>query len=232
MGKSNSTAKKTSQLTPQTSSKSKPAKDATPSLSEFSDSTHFSQVEVQDLYKTFTELSAPKMQCDRELFKQCLIKLEPHGFKPPKDTPFGDRLFELLDVNNDGVVDLSEFICGLSILCKGTPEEKLKLSFKAYDLDGNGFISEEELTSMFKSAWLSGFKALTSQHGGSEINFEELEEFSSSMAQNFAHSAFQTLDVDGDGKLSLEEFTNFGLAQPKITATLNGFKHDINIVLY
>jgi len=172
------------------------------------------------------------MQCDRDLFKQCLIKLEAHGFKQPKDTPFGDRLFDLLDVNNDGVVDLSEFICGLSILCKGTPEEKLKLSFKAYDLDGNGFISEEELTSMFKSAWLSGFKALAFNHGGDDIDFEQLDEFSSTMAQNFAHNAFQSLDTDGDGKLSLEEFTNFALAQPKITATLNGFKHEVNIVLY
>jgi hypothetical protein len=34
-------------------------------------------------------------------------------------------MFELLDLNKDGTVDLQEFISGLSFLCKGTPEEKL-----------------------------------------------------------------------------------------------------------
>jgi len=214
------------------STKTKAAKGGTkdPQISEFIDHTHFSEVEVQNLYKTFMNL-APNGQVDRETFAVCLEKLEAHGFRNPNDTPFADRLFELLDTNGDGVVDLNEFICGLSMLCKGTPEEKLALSFKAYDLDGNGSISEKELTAMFKSAWLTGFKALAFNHGGDDLDFDQLDEFSSSMAQNFARNAFETLDTDGDGQLSLEEFTQFALAQPKITATLNGFKHEVSIVL-
>jgi len=98
-------------------------------------------------------------------------------------------------------------------------------------LDGNGSISEDEMKHMFKQAWLAGFKALAFEHGGDELDFEQLDEFSTSMAQNFAHSAFETLDTDKNGQLSLEEFTKFVLAQPKITATLNGFKHEVNIVL-
>jgi len=201
-----------------------------PQLADFASSTHFSEVEVNKLYKTFTEL-APSGRVNKELFGKCLERLEEHGFKHPKDTPFGDRLFQLLDINNDGVVDLNEFVCGLSMLCKGTTEEKLALSFKAYDLDGNGSISEEEMKIMFKQAWLAGFKALAFDHGGEDLDFEQLDEFSTSMAQNFAHSAFETLDTDKNGQLSLEEFTKFVMAQPKITATLNGFKHEVNIVL-
>ena len=99
------------------------------------------------------------------------------------------RMFELLDLNKDGTVDLQEFISGLSFLCKGTPEEKLlrtpppsrltpfllhapsrivpltltsrrvrscvcgracAVSFKAYDIDGNGYITKDELCLMFK----------------------------------------------------------------------------------
>jgi len=201
-----------------------------PQISEWLEQTHFSEVEVQNLFKTFMDLS-PTGQVDRETFNLCLERLEQYGLRNPNDTPFADRLFELLDVNGDGVVDINEFICGLSMLCKGTPEEKLALSFKAYDLDGNGFISEKELTAMFKSAWLAGFKALAFNHGGEDLDFDQLDEFSSSMAQNFARNAFETLDTDGDGQLSLEEFTQFALAQPKITATLNGFKHEVSIVL-
>lgn len=47
------------------------------------------------------------------------------------DTPFAERMFELLDLNKDGTVDLQEFISGLSFLCKGTVEEKLARAYPA-----------------------------------------------------------------------------------------------------
>jgi len=43
-----------------------------------------------------------------------------------EDSPFIDRLFDLLDTNGDAVLDVQEFISGLALLCKGSPEEKLK----------------------------------------------------------------------------------------------------------
>jgi hypothetical protein len=63
---------------------------------------------------------------DRETFKKGLGKLEACGLKNLDDSPFVERLFTLLDVNHDGSVDLQEFITGLSLLCKGTVEEKLE----------------------------------------------------------------------------------------------------------
>jgi len=200
-------------------------------IDSFAKSTHFSDVEVSNLYKVFKELSQPSLKVNREVFQSCLAGLEQYGFKPPKDPLFSTKLFDLLDTNRDGVVDLSEFVCGLSILCKGTAEEKLKLSFKSYDINNDGFISKDEMTTLFKSAWLAGFKTLSLQHGGEDIIPEQLDEFSTTMAKNFATSAFEALDTDGDGKLTIDEFTKFALASPKITATLNGYKCEVNIVL-
>jgi len=200
-------------------------------VDSFAKSTHFSNVECGNLYKVFKETSQPSHKVNRELFNKCLAGLEPYGFKPPKDPLFSTKLFDLLDTNGDGVVDLSEFVVGLSILCKGTAEEKLKLSFKSYDINNDGFISKEEMTILFKSAWLAGFKTLSLQHGGEDLVPEQLEEFSTTMAKNFATSAFEALDADGDGKLTIDEFTKFALASPKITATLNGYKCEVNIVL-
>jgi hypothetical protein len=37
------------------------------------------------------------------------------------------------------------------------------------------------------------------------------------------------LPATGDGKLSFDEFKEFALAEPKITATLNGFKKEVTI---
>jgi len=137
-------------------------------------------------------------------------------------------LFDLLDTNKDNTVDLQEFVGGLSILCKGTVEEKLELSFKAYDLDGNGYITKNELSQMFQQAWISGFKALSYQTN-EEVNRDDLNNFSEEMAQIFAEGAFTSLDVNGDGKLSFSEFKQFALSHPKITATLNGSKKDVPI---
>lgn len=60
------------------------------------------------------------------------------------------------------------------------------VSFKAYDLDGNGYITKDELAEMFKSAWISGFRALSATHGNEELSREDLEEFSEEMATLFA----------------------------------------------
>mmetsp|Transcript_2650 Transcript_2650/g.3541 ORF Transcript_2650/g.3541 Transcript_2650/m.3541 type:complete len:229 (+) Transcript_2650:114-800(+) len=195
--------------------------------------TNFDKVEVGKLYETFLSLSnGGKQPLDKELFKAGLGKLESCGLKNLDDTPFVDRLFSLLDINHDGTVDLQEFITGLSLLCKGSVEDKLELSFKAYDLDGNGFISKDELAAMFKSAWIAGFRALCATHGNEELSMEDLNEFSEEMATLFADNAFDTLDTNGDGQLSFEEFKEFALAEPKITATLNGFKKEVNITFW
>jgi len=202
-------------------------------VKKLQEQTNFDKVEVSKLYETFMSISkGGKEPLDREQFRIGLGKLEKCGLKNLDDSPFVERLFTLLDTNGDGTVDLQEFVSGLSLLCKGSVEEKLALSFKAYDLDGNGFISKEELALMFKSAWIAGFRALCATHGNEELSLEDLNEFSEEMANLFADNAFDTLDTNRDGQLSFEEFKEFALAEPKITATLNGFKKEVNITFY
>ncbi|EGC30631.1 hypothetical protein DICPUDRAFT_58183 [Dictyostelium purpureum] len=198
-------------------------------IKKLQESTNFDKVEAKKLFEVFSELSnGGKVPLNRQQFKDGLSKLEQCGLKNLDNTPFGDRLFDLLDTNKDGSVDLQEFISGLSILCKGSVEEKLELSFKAYDLDGNGYITKSELSQMFQQAWISGFKALSYQTN-EEVNKDDLNNFSEEMAQIFADGAFSSLDVNGDGKLSFNEFKQFAMSHPKITATLNGSKKDVPI---
>lgn len=41
---------------------------------------------------------------------------------------------------------MQEFIQGLSILSRGSVEEKLRWTFSLYDINGDGFITREEMT--------------------------------------------------------------------------------------
>jgi len=128
--------------------------------------THFDRVEAKELFRVFMSLTNDgKDELDKETFAQGLSRLEEAGLANLHDSPFADRLFVLLDVDGNGKVDLKEFVTGLSLLCKGTAEEKLELSFKAYDLDQNGSIDKSELAAMFKAAWLSGYRALSTEKG-------------------------------------------------------------------
>ena len=44
-----------------------------------------------------------------------------------------------------GVLNFREFVTGLSLSLRGSFDEKLYWSFNIYDVDGNGFISREEM---------------------------------------------------------------------------------------
>jgi Ca2+-binding EF-hand superfamily protein len=61
-------------------------------------------------------------------------------------TEFVMHVFRVFDLNGDGILDFREFMCGFSVVLRGSVDEKLIFSFRIYDVDGNGFISREEMT--------------------------------------------------------------------------------------
>eukprot|EP01062_Namystynia_karyoxenos_P082993 TRINITY_DN9457_c0_g1_i1.p1 TRINITY_DN9457_c0_g1~~TRINITY_DN9457_c0_g1_i1.p1 ORF type:complete len:994 (+),score=200.69 TRINITY_DN9457_c0_g1_i1:77-3058(+) len=54
-------------------------------------------------------------------------------------------LFRLLDVRREGRVDFYHLIVGLAMLGPGSAEEKLRLLFDLYDVDGKGTLTKEDL---------------------------------------------------------------------------------------
>ena len=77
-------------------------------------------------------------------------------------------------------------------------KKKKKASFKAFDLDGDGFISFDELSQMFTSAWLAGYSPILTQDTDDETK-REIREFSVECAINMARSVMSAIDVNGDG---------------------------------
>jgi len=110
--------------------------------------TSFSPHELDALYEQFKSLSANYhggSGIDKQTFDFCL---GPIGFQPNLIT---DRIFKFFDQDGDDLISFSELVCGLSILAKGTYEQKIKYAFKGYDLDGDGYISREEVAQMYSA---------------------------------------------------------------------------------
>ena len=83
-------------------------------------------------------------------------------------------------VSGNGIIDFMEFLHLMANQMKGIDtEEELREMFKVFDMDGNGFISEEE----FK--W-------TMMNLGQQATEEEVEEI------------IRTADLNGDGQIDLE----------------------------
>eukprot|EP00211_Chloroparvula_japonica_P014019 CAMPEP_0119124734 /NCGR_PEP_ID=MMETSP1310-20130426/4269_1 /TAXON_ID=464262 /ORGANISM="Genus nov. species nov., Strain RCC2339" /LENGTH=236 /DNA_ID=CAMNT_0007114731 /DNA_START=75 /DNA_END=782 /DNA_ORIENTATION=+ len=102
---------------------------------------------VQDVCKGRSTISSKE-------FSLILDKLEASGFISVRNTPFHDRLFTLFDSQRTSKINTRELLAGLSLICKGTKEERLRLTFDLYDTDGSGSLDRTELIQGLKAAYV------------------------------------------------------------------------------
>ena len=139
-----------------------------------------------------------------------------------------DAIFALGDVNNDGEIDLNEFV---AVMCPSASTvvariakdfktlDDAKNAFQKMDRDGDGQISKGELQACgFNDQQVNALFALGDTNGDGEI---DLQEFISCMCPSAsavvlkmsklfkgkegATAAFKKIDADGDGVLSKNE---------------------------
>ncbi|XP_012883366.1 PREDICTED: lysophosphatidylcholine acyltransferase 2 isoform X1 [Dipodomys ordii] len=92
------------------------------------------------------------------------------------------QLFALFDRNNDGSIDFREYVIGLAVLCNpANTEEIIQMAFKLFDVDEDGYIMEEEFTTLLQASLgvpdldVSGlFKEIAQ---GDSISYEEFKSF-------------------------------------------------------
>uniref|UniRef100_A0A8C8ZDG0 Lysophosphatidylcholine acyltransferase 2 n=1 Tax=Prolemur simus TaxID=1328070 RepID=A0A8C8ZDG0_PROSS len=92
------------------------------------------------------------------------------------------QLFALFDRNHDGSIDFREYVIGLAVLCNpANTEEIIQVAFKLFDVDEDGYITEEEFSTILQASLgvpdldVSGlFKEIAQ---GDSISYEEFQRF-------------------------------------------------------
>ncbi|KAF3941150.1 hypothetical protein ABW19_dt0201289 [Dactylella cylindrospora] len=133
-------------------------------LKRFARETVFEQPEVEALYEQFKCLAATEFSddpnglgggIDRKTFDKCFVPN--NSLRPPPPNLIYDRMFAFFDTDGNGVIGFEEFVKGLSIKTRKTratttsETERHRRTFKAYDLDGDGFIERKDVLKMFRA---------------------------------------------------------------------------------
>ncbi|NXB97374.1 EFCB1 protein, partial [Vidua chalybeata] len=164
---------------------------------------HFTKSEVECLVKLFDTLVAKASSqfagagFDRTVFRDTLY----NAFGMTDDVVL-DRVFSTFDKDNSGCITVAEWVEGLAVLLRGTLEEKMKYCFAVYDLNGDGYISKEEMFQMLKHSLLIQPADEEPDEGVKDLVEIALKK----MASTYLLVPFLLQDHDRDGKLSFMDF--------------------------
>ncbi|XP_078510745.1 guanylyl cyclase inhibitory protein-like [Lissotriton helveticus] len=121
----------------------------------------------------------------RKQFSDCTVGNE--------SSEYAEQIFRALDNNGDGFVDFREYVTAISMLVQGSPEDKLRWSFKLYDKDRDGTITRSEMLEIMQAVYKMSLAA----------SFTRVNPLT---AEECTNRIFIRLDKDRDALITVQEF--------------------------
>ncbi|XP_023215757.1 Kv channel-interacting protein 4 [Centruroides vittatus] len=172
------------------------------SLEELCRNTKFTKREIQLMYRSFKQ-ECPTGYVEEDTFKQVFARFFPYG----NASSYAHYVFKAFDHNRNGAITFKDFLHCLSLLCRGSLQEKLQWAFTLYDIDGNGYITKKELTDIICSVYaLMGRRSVPV---GDEKSLRE-----------HVDRIFQKMDINKDGVVTIDEFMEICLKDETIAKSL------------
>ncbi|TWW78865.1 Kv channel-interacting protein 4 [Takifugu flavidus] len=158
------------------------------SMDKLQEQTKFTKKELQVLYRGFKN-ECPSGVVNEENFKTIYSQFFPQG----DSSMYAHFLFEAFDTDKNGSVSFEDFVFGLSIILRGTVNDRLNWAFNLYDLNKDGCITKEEMLDIMKSIYdmMGKYTYPTMQDDAPR---EHVESF------------FQKMDRNKDGVVTIDEF--------------------------
>jgi len=110
------------------------------SVEEISKETKFTESEVKFLYRSFKQ-ECPNGIIEEDRFKEIYENIFPLG----DASKYAHLVFHSIDREDTGGITFGDFMEFLSVISKGSAEEKILWSSHFYDADRDGAISREEM---------------------------------------------------------------------------------------
>ncbi|CAF2430051.1 unnamed protein product [Rotaria sp. Silwood2] len=166
-------------------------------------STNFSAEQIREWHESFIR-DYPSGKLDRKQFIEVYQKFYPQG----KASNFCSLAFKTFDRDNNGltnfiskimieklfllgIIDFNEFLTAIVLTMSSELKDRLDLAFSIYDINGDGLLDKKELTHIIK---------LIYEVNGKRKLKQDLE------PQDIARMIIDKFDIDGDRKLSRQEF--------------------------
>ncbi|KAM4636024.1 A-type potassium channel modulatory protein KCNIP2 isoform 2-T2 [Discoglossus pictus] len=157
-------------------------------LEQLQEQTKFTKRELQVLYRGFKN-ECPSGIVNEDNFKQIYSQFFPQG----DSSMYAHFLFNAFDTDHNGSVSFEDFVAGLSVILRGSIDDKLNWAFNLYDLNKDGCITKEEMMDIMKSIYDMMGKC-TYPNMREDAPMEHVENF------------FQKMDKNNDGVVTIEEF--------------------------
>ena len=117
-----------------------------------------------------------------------------------------ETLFEIFDIDGDGIVNFDELSAGISMLSHSASEHKARAIFNLFDFDSVGFISEAELARFLSTYYPLSF-ALSGGGGAAAGAVGTASgQYTDALAQRSARALFAEIDSTGSGAIDFDQF--------------------------
>nr|XP_012217160.1 PREDICTED: Kv channel-interacting protein 1 [Linepithema humile] len=173
------------------------------SLASLCRATRFTEAELKRIYRGF-KAECPTGVVREETFKCIYSQFFPQG---ANTSQYAHYVFNTLDQDHSGLLSFEDFVTGLSILSRGSIDEKLRWTFSLYDINGDGCITREEMTDIVTAVY-----ELMGKFADPNLNHQGVREKVDRM--------FQKMDGNRDGVVTLSEFLEACRADPDISTNM------------
>uniref|UniRef100_A0A915JAN4 EF-hand domain-containing protein n=1 Tax=Romanomermis culicivorax TaxID=13658 RepID=A0A915JAN4_ROMCU len=157
--------------------------------------TKFSKKELQIMYRGFKEGCTSGL-LTLEQFKDIYARFFPQGGDVDvlmNSSHYATFIFNTFDTDSNGQISFDEFVLGLSVLSRGSEDEKLRWVFNLYDLDHDGYLSRHDIETV-----LSSIYDMMGPHTNPPVEEHTIRQH--------ADDIFGRMDKNCDGLITFREF--------------------------